>query len=318
MYFSRFESLEKDQLLYTDFPDFINKSEKSKTDLTSQDLTIEELKEVIIIPKTDENVKIEKVQELKSKPIYVKKPIGFSSILYDNEREILNEANTSEIQRIVTLMLTYPELNILLTSHIPEGGRIDYDLYMSILRAEKIGDYISSKGISPHRILLNGCGGNFPVQKQDLKNKNKLLLNQRIDIQFSVNETSENVLKISYPVIEPHLRDPRWDEFRGINTELSFRVRFSKLGQMLKSRVLGLRNDVIVEKRGQENFYTYTMGNFTTFDQALRLKKELLINNMDGSEIIAYYKGFELTETEITSLIKKYPELYSFITASKD
>ncbi|MBC7885665.1 MAG: PD40 domain-containing protein [Saprospiraceae bacterium] len=242
---------------------------------------------------------------------FVSKPLYFK----ENE-DILNPSNLNLVNKLLELLVIYPDLNVLLVSHFISEGRPDFDLYFSIKRAEKVAERLIAGGISPHRILMQGGGANFPLAKPLINSIPSTLAdktNRRIDV--IVLASPELNLKVTQdePAVAQQFRDTLWDKFNQLNKGVTFRVRFSKVSQMLKSDVFGLRNDAIVEKKASDDQYTYTMGNYSVYNEARLLKGALIRYGMPDAVIIPYYKGIMLEPAKIKSLSAAFPELETYL-----
>ncbi|MBK9733621.1 MAG: PD40 domain-containing protein [Saprospiraceae bacterium] len=240
-----------------------------------------------------------------------------SKALFFNENEdVLTPSNIAQIKKITELMVIYPDINVMLKSHCVSEGRPDFDLYFSIKRAEKIAEKLITSGVSPHRIFMQGCGANFPIALPSINGIPSTLAaktNRRIDLEILNFQDINLRVIMETPTVAEQYRDTLWDNFENKNKGVTFRVRFSKVSQMLKSDVLSLRNDAIVEKKANEEQYTYTMGNFVLYNDARLLKGELIRNGMPESSIIPYYQGVELDRTKMALIRNQYPELKNFI-----
>ncbi len=253
------------------------------------------------------------INKLESLPIrdFVSKSLYFK----DND-DVLNPSNLNQIKKVSDLMIIYPEISVTLTSHYIYEGKNETDLYFSIKRAEKVAEKLISNGISAHRILLFGCGANFPVAAPVINGITSSLankINKRIDVGIISNPSLNLRVLPDNPSVAEQYRDTLWDVFSGANNGVTFRVRFSKVSQMLKSDVLNLRRDVIIEKKSNDDLYTYTMGNFTSYNDARLLKNELVRKNMTEATIIPYYNGVAIDNIKAETLVSQYPEISMYL-----
>jgi outer membrane protein OmpA-like peptidoglycan-associated protein len=242
---------------------------------------------------------------------FLNQPLYFK----DND-DVLNTGNLNIIKKLVDLLIIYPDAKILLSSHFLTEGRPEMDIYFSIKRAEKVADNLINHGISPHRILLRGCGANYPIAlplinglPSSLANKT----NKRID--FTILETEGLNLNVTneYPIVAEQYRDKAWDEFRDKNLNLTYRVKFAKVSQMLKSNLIDPKNDVVIEKKASESTYTYIIGNYTLLKDAISLKESLIGQDVPFATIRPYVNGVELNDIKIALLLDTYPSLNDFL-----
>lgn len=291
LYIAYFREQELEQLAFVDIPPFI--STKLDT-LTSVSVVIDK-------PKAD----VLPLREFLSRSLYFK----------DSE-DVLDPININLIKKVSDLMIIYPEISITLTSHFIYENKNETDLYFSIKRAEKVAEKLILSGISPHRILLFGCGANYPVATpvingipSSLANK----VNKRIDINI-ISDPSLNLRVLTdNPSVAEQYRDTLWDTFMERNKGVTFRVKFSKVSQMLKNDILNLRNDVIIEKKANDALYTYTAGNFAAYNEAKLLKNELIRKNMTEAVVVPYFKGVAIDNVKATNIANEYPELHTYL-----
>jgi tetratricopeptide (TPR) repeat protein len=238
------------------------------------------------------------------------------SLYFKDNEDVLDPININLVKQVSDLMIIYPEISVTLTSHYIYETKNETDLYFSIKRAEKVAEKLILSGISPHRILLFGCGANFPVATpmingipSSLANK----VNKRIDINIISDPTLNLRVLSDNPSVAKQYRDTLWDTFVERNMGVTFRVKFSKVSQMLKSEIINLRNDVIIEKKGTDAMYTYTAGNFSSYNEARLLKNELIRNNMTEVVVIPYFKGIAVDNVKAANIANEHPELSMYL-----
>ncbi|MBP8212746.1 MAG: hypothetical protein KAX53_03320, partial [Saprospiraceae bacterium] len=77
--------------------------------------------------------------------------------------------------------------------------------------------------------------------------------------------------------------------------------------QMLKSDVLGVLPDIIMEKTAGDSNYSYTSGNYLTLADAEDAVEKMKALNLLDVEILPYYQGRKSTEEEAAHLSVSYP-----------
>ena len=292
LYIAYFKDQVLGQLAYVEVPDFMDIQHNLLLD-DSIKVDVDEQNQIIKEPS--------KSRDFVSKPLY-----------FSKNEDVLNTTNLNQIAKIAELMVIYPDIKVFLTSHFISEGRTELDLYFSMKRAEKVAEELIKSGISGHRIILYGCGAGLPLASPSINGIPSTLAdktNRRIDVNI-LNGANEDV-RVLYdiPVVAPQYRDTLWDNFNEKNKGVTFRVIFSKVSQMLKSDVLGWNLENIVEKRANEEQYTYTMGNFVKYDEAKSLKDRLIKNDFEQAMIVPYFEGFPMDKVKMMSVIKDYPQL---------
>ncbi len=241
-------------------------------------------------------------------------------LYFQGDEDVLNNQNLNSIRRIADLMLVYPEARLLLQSHYIAEGRIETDLYFSIKRAEKIADQLAKFGISPKRIVLQGMGSNFPLAAPVINGINSTLaekINKRIDIDFIKDGRAPIKVLYDKPTVAEQFRDTKWDIFNDQNQGVTFRIKFAQVVQMLKSDVLGVLPDIIMEKTAGDSNYSYTSGNYLTLADAEGMLEKMQKFNLIDAEIIPYFQGRLCDPSETDKLISVYPEYKLWIEKYK-
>ncbi|MEZ4909923.1 MAG: OmpA family protein [Saprospiraceae bacterium] len=240
-----------------------------------------------------------------------------SKSLYFRENEdIINPTNHTNLNALAEILAIYPKVGALLISHGVPETRPESDIYFSAKRAEKVADFLTSKGINSSRIILQGCGSNYPIAQLEINGIRSSLAeknNRRIDVYLIDNEQFNLHTSQDLPIVAEHVRDSLWDIFSEDNKGLTFRVQLAKVGQMLKSELISKYKDIIIEKYANSETYTYTSGNFVTWNEALIRRNELLREKVFDAEIIPYFKGVRIEKEDMPKLVEVYPELQKYI-----
>ena len=242
------------------------------------------------------------------------------SIYFLQNEDILNSNNQNNLKSLADLMLIYPEIKVQLFSHFTSEGKKDFDLYFSIKRAEKAAEFLTKSGINERRIHLFGCGANYPIAAPFINNIPSSLANRtnrRIDFNILHSEDSNLKIIYDYPTVAGQYRDSLWDNFMAINEGVVFRIHFANVAQMLKNEVLALSNDIIVEKNQAEKIYTYTMGNYPSFDEATRMKNYLKTKGFENARIVPYYKGTMVSRLDLIKLSAENLDIQKYLSSEE-
>ncbi len=84
--------------------------------------------------------------------------ININPIYFDFDKWNIRSDAAFELNKVVSVMLQYPQLKIEGTSHTDSRGRDSYNQQLSQKRAQSTVDYIISRGISSARIYAKGYG----------------------------------------------------------------------------------------------------------------------------------------------------------------
>ncbi|MFZ1751743.1 MAG: OmpA family protein [Saprospiraceae bacterium] len=288
LYMAYFKDQIVEQFEYVDIPEFLSHGQILATD------TYDEVSSKQAI-----------VKDFLSKPLYFR----------DNE-DIFNPSNQIQIKNIIDLLTIFPKSKVVLSSHTVSEGKIDFDLFFSIKRVERIAQQLVNAGIQSNRIYMIGCGSNYPIAlpyingiPSTLADKN----NKRIDVDIiSDDQVTINVIH-DRPAVSEEYRDNTWYQFNENNQNVTFRVQFAEVAQMVKSDILILSNEAIIIKKPNEEKYTYTLGNYLNFDDALFLKKELSKSTSSVIKIVPYHQGIPIEQSDIQKLSEQYDELIKYM-----
>jgi len=88
-------------------------------------------------------------------------------ILFDVDKASLKPESVQQLQHIVSLMTTYPDLNLEIQGHTDSQGSDTYNMELSEKRAQTVCTYLELFGIHPDRLLADGYGETRPVASND-------------------------------------------------------------------------------------------------------------------------------------------------------
>lgn len=93
-----------------------------------------------------------------SEPIRTGSVILLENIYYDFDQYFIRNGDAQELDALAQLMKQYPSMEIELTAHTDARGDEDYNLDLSVRRAESAKRYLIAKGIDGSRIEAFGYG----------------------------------------------------------------------------------------------------------------------------------------------------------------
>ena len=117
-------------------------------------------------------------QDLYLVPIEVGQTIQLNNIFFDMSKAVLRDKSFVELDRLYTVMIDNPEMNIEIDGHTDNVGNPELNLQLSIDRSNAVKDYLIKKGIKHHRIIAKGFGGTKPVASNTTEETRKL--NRRV------------------------------------------------------------------------------------------------------------------------------------------
>jgi outer membrane protein OmpA-like peptidoglycan-associated protein len=244
----------------------------------------------------------------------------FSPLFYSKDGQVLNNKNTNELNEVARLMIRYPQLMLVLTSNSEGGTPINFDLYFSIKKAEDAASYLIENGVNPKRIILKGCGVNYPIAELESEggfNFQAVNLNRRIDIDI-LNTTGLPIrVKSNAPVVNDRIKSEMASSYKTAIQGLSYKVQIAAIKQMYSGDIMKKYPDVMVESIGIDQYYKYTVGLYQTFSAADQLRKELIRQGVSDSFIVPYVNGVRVSRDDSKIYSAAYPDLLDFIKNSE-
>lgn len=90
-------------------------------------------------------------------------------ILFDLNKANLKPESVKQLQHVVTLMLTYPDLSLEVQGHTDSQASDAYNMELSQKRAQTVCTYLQLFGIQSKRLVAKGYGETKPVASNDTK-----------------------------------------------------------------------------------------------------------------------------------------------------
>jgi len=237
-------------------------------------------------------------------------------LYYGSDELVVTPANSSKLDALYDLLVILPETKVLLTAFSVKEGMTEFDLYFSIKRAEKAAAYLVDKGIAKDRLYVRGTGSNFPLAKEMVNGRISRLAqknNRRVEVTILDAKTGTLDVVPDAPVIAENIRDGAGDNYATVTEGISFKVLISTVKQMYKGDVLKKYNEATIEKRMDSEFYDYTIGVVDKYDEARRLKNELVRTGLTDATIKVYLNGKVLSNSELEAAGLEYPEVARYL-----
>lgn len=242
--------------------------------------------------------------------------VEINPLNYRDDDDILNQNNSERLNEIIQLMNEYPQVKILLTAHSDASDPLEFDLFFSIKRAEKIAKYLTDNGINAANIYLKGVGASYPAAMQETEQGPSMAakkLNRRIDLE--IFNTAGLPLKVNNngPVVSKFMKDDRGTRYNQAIKGLSYKVQIAALAQRYKGDALINYQDALIESTFNNKNYQYTVGLFQNFSAADRLRKELEINGITDAFVVPYINGVRASKGDSRIYAAAYPDLLNFL-----
>ncbi len=103
------------------------------------------------------------------------------NIFFDYDSDVILPASIPELEQVLNLMVQNPEIRIEISGHTDSRGSDEYNLDLSLRRAEAVRDYLISRGIQKERLQTDGKGASKPLT--DGNDEESLALNRRTELR---------------------------------------------------------------------------------------------------------------------------------------
>lgn len=90
-------------------------------------------------------------------------PVVLQHIFYDFDKATLRPESKEGLDRLISLLNEHPEISIELAAHTDRRGTDDYNMDLSLRRAQSVVDYLTANGIDQKRLSTAGYGKTYPV-----------------------------------------------------------------------------------------------------------------------------------------------------------
>ncbi len=134
--------------------------------------------------------------------------LSVNNILFGFDRYILNRDAELELEKIIPVLLDYPELEIEVIGYTDPIGTKEYNLLLAKKRANTVSNYLIKSGVSKNRVIPIAFGeGNYIATNtlaDGSDNPNGRLYNRRVNV--SIRNQDYNISFGSSRFVPRHLR----------------------------------------------------------------------------------------------------------------
>ena len=109
-----------------------------------------------------------------------------SNVLFEFDKSNLSAAAQTNLDKLVSVLNTYPDTNIEVQGHTDSKGTDVYNQALSERRAGSVSDYLVNHGITSGRVRRIGFGETAP--KYDNSTADGRTQNRRVEFLISANE----------------------------------------------------------------------------------------------------------------------------------
>ena len=116
-----------------------------------------------------------------------------SSLLYEVDKAVLNQASKEELAQLAIILNKYPDSNILLEGHTDSTGSERHNQELSLRRAESVSDYLITESVMLERLSIQGYGESQPIA--DNATAEGRQANRRVEVAIWANDKLKKVAK---------------------------------------------------------------------------------------------------------------------------
>jgi outer membrane protein OmpA-like peptidoglycan-associated protein len=109
-----------------------------------------------------------------------------SNVLFQFDKSALSADAKTNLNKLVTVLNTYPDTDIELQGHTDSKGSVTYNQTLSEQRAGAVSGYLGGKGINTGRVTIKGFGETVP--KYDNETTDGRTQNRRVEFLITANE----------------------------------------------------------------------------------------------------------------------------------
>jgi outer membrane protein OmpA-like peptidoglycan-associated protein len=107
-------------------------------------------------------------------------------ILFAFSKSDLRDSAKMNLNKLVTILNQYPNTNIEIQGHTDSRGTDEYNMGLSLRRANAVRDYLASQGIAGSRMTTRGFGESAPAYSNDTPEG--MAQNRRVEFLITAND----------------------------------------------------------------------------------------------------------------------------------
>jgi outer membrane protein OmpA-like peptidoglycan-associated protein len=107
-------------------------------------------------------------------------------ILFAFSKSDLGDSAKANLNKLVAILNKYPNTNIEIQGHTDSRGTDEYNMALSLRRANAVRDYLASQGIAATRMTTRGFGESAPAYSNDTPEG--MAQNRRVEFLITAND----------------------------------------------------------------------------------------------------------------------------------
>ena len=160
--------------------------------------------------------------------------------IYYKDDNILTIQNVKELNNVAALMIEYPQIKMMLSSHSDGTDPKAFDSFFSAKNGEKVAAYLVENGVNASNIYIKGLGSIYPLAKIETEggfNSAGKAFNRRINIQMYNTAGLPIQVTTDKKKISSFMIDERGSLYEGSIKGLSYKVQVAALKQRYQSSI---------------------------------------------------------------------------------
>ncbi|MDD4372751.1 MAG: OmpA family protein [Bacteroidales bacterium] len=122
------------------------------------------------------------LQKVELEPIKAGKTIVLENVLFELNKAVLLPEALAGLKNLETFLKRNPDLTISLEGHTDTTGEEDFNLKLSLDRAQAVADFLLANEINADRLLIRGFGSDKPLESND--NEIGRAKNRRVEMRI--------------------------------------------------------------------------------------------------------------------------------------
>jgi len=114
-----------------------------------------------------------------------------SGILFDVNKSALRQPARINLEQLAVILNKYEDTEILIEGHTDSDGSEEYNMDLSIRRANSVGNWLAAQQVNPGRLHLMGYGESQPIADNDTREGKQL--NRRVEVAIYANDKLKKV-----------------------------------------------------------------------------------------------------------------------------
>ncbi|MDR0941271.1 MAG: OmpA family protein, partial [Bacteroidales bacterium] len=222
------------------------------------------------------------------------KEYKIENIYYDLDKYDLRPESIAELDKIVALLKSNPEIAIQINSHTDDRASGEYNRVLSNNRAKSVVDYLVSQGISPTRLAWQGWGKTALIYKH-AHTEEEHQANRRTTFNIvNFDELQLGEKAIFHQDLVNRLRGGAY--IPPATTGVYFRLQLNSSRSECKDAGFAKFREAFPTQDSYcsqfaDGYYRYLAGRFSTFEEAEAMKQK--VDELGYNSMILAYNNYE-------------------------